>query len=199
MSTNSSQGMSGLTKFYLTIVVILILALVGLYLWKEVAVRGAALRYEAERAEIVERTRTALVDQTREMLRLSAVPLGWSVRTEMIKENYHQIDDYLQRFVKEPHVSRIALVNYEGSIQIATDKKLEGQRADSVFPRSILEVGKVTVHDEGTDEVLVAVPILSYDARLGTLVLAYSLSSVSDKLPAPAPEDEPAAAESTAE
>jgi hypothetical protein len=191
MSKNASQGMSGMTKFYLTIIAILVIALIAVFLWKEVAVRGVESRSEAERAGIVEQTRTALVDQTREMLRLSAVPLGWSVRAEMIKENYHQIDDYLQRFVKEPHVSRIALVDYEGSIQIATDKKLEGQRADSVFPSPILEVGQVTVHDEGTDEVFVAVPILSYDARLGTLVLAYSLSSVDGKLPEP-PAEEPA-------
>jgi len=185
MTKKASNGMSGMTKFYLTIIAILIVAVIVVFLWKEISVRGVSARYEEERAGIVEQTRTALVDQTREMLRLSAVPLGWSVRTEMIRENYHQIDDYMQRLVKEPHVNRIALVDYEGSILIATDKKLEGQKADSVFPSSILEVGKVTVHDEGTEEVLVAVPILSYDARLGTLVLAYSLASVNDKLPAP--------------
>jgi len=184
-----AKGMSWTTKFYLTIIAILVIALIAVFLWKEIAVRGAVARYEAERAGIVEQTRKALVDQTREMLRLSAIPLGWSVRTEMIKENYHQIDDYLQRFVKEPHVSRIAVVNYEGSIRIATDKKLEGQRAASVFPSSILEVGKVTVLDEGAGEVFVAVPILSYDARLGTLVLAYSLSSVDRKLPPPLAEE----------
>jgi hypothetical protein len=191
MNKKASKGMSGMTKFYLTIIAILVIAVIAVFLWKEISMRGVASRYEAERSEIAEQTRAALVDQTREMLRLSAVPLGWSVRTEMIKENYHQIDDYMQRFVKEPHVSRVVLVNYEGSIQIATDKKLEGQRADSVFPSAILEVGKVTVHDEGTEEVLVAVPILSYDARLGTLVLAYSLSSITDKLPSPPPPEEP--------
>jgi len=190
MSKNAPKGMSGMTKFYLTIIVILIVAVIVVFFWKELAVRRAVAHYEEERAGIVEQTRTALVDQTREMLRLSAIPLGWSVRTEMIKENYHQIDDYMQRFVKEPHVSRIALVDYEGSIQIATDKKLEGQRADSAFPSVLLEVGKVTVHDEGTDEVFVAVPILSYDARLGTLVLAYSLSSVNSKLPPPPLEEQ---------
>jgi hypothetical protein len=136
MSKSAPKGMSGMTKFYLTIILILIVAVIVVFFWKELAVRRAVAQYEEERAGIVEQTRTALVDQTREMLRLSAVPLGWSVRTEMIKENYHQIDDYMQRFVKEPHVSRIALVNYEGSIQIATDKKAPIRPSPRPFSKS---------------------------------------------------------------
>ena len=184
MNKKAAKGMSGASKFFLVVIVLLVIALGVIYVWKELAVRGIEGRYEERHARLTEQTRGALVDQTREMLMLSALPLSWSVRAEMIKENYHQIDDYLQRFVKEPHVNRVVLVNHEGTVQIATDKKLEGQAAGSVFPSGVLEVSQAKVIEpEGGGEFLAAVPILSYDARLGTLVVAYSTASIDDKVP----------------
>jgi hypothetical protein len=186
MSKKPPQGISATTKFFLGVIVLLVIALAVVYGWKVLAVRGASEALEVELARLTEQTRGALVDQTREMLMLSAVPLSWSVRTEMIKENYDQIDDYMQRFVKEPHVNLVVLVNHEGSVQIATDKKLEGQAAHTVFPPGVLEVSRATVIEpEDSGEILAAVPILSYDARLGTLVVVYSMGSIDSKLAAP--------------
>ena len=188
MSKKPPQGMSAVNKFFLAVIAMFVIALGVVYVWKVLAVRGAHAELETELAQMTERTRGALIEQTREMLMLSAVPLSWSVRTEMIKENYHQIDDYMQRFVKEPYVNRVVLVDHEGSIQLATDKKLEGQAGGDVFPPGVLEVTKATVIEPpDSGEFLAAVPILSYDARLGTLVVVYSASSIESKLAAPPP------------
>ena len=183
MNKKPPKGMSASTKFFLTVIVVLVIALGVVYVWKVLAVRGASQELEAELERLTGQTRSALVDQTREMLLLSAVPLSWSVRTEMIKENFDQIDDYMQRYVKEPNVARVVLINHEGSVQIATDKKLEGQAADAVFPPGVLEVSKATVIEPAdSGEMLAAIPILSYDARLGTLVVVYSMDSIDSKL-----------------
>ncbi len=57
---------------------------------------------------------------------------------------------------------------------------------ETVFPPGVLEVSKATVIEpEDGGEILAAVPILSYDARLGTLVVVYSMGSIDSKLAAP--------------
>ena len=177
MSETRSKGMSTASKVWLAIVVILILVIVGLYVSNYLAARDANRRLQETETSLEAQAHAALVEQAHEMLRLSAVPLSWAVRSEMMRGNTAQIDDYLQRFVKEPNVSRIALV-VDGSIQIATDKKLEDQNASEVFPIEALEVDEATVVDSNSGEVFLAVPVVGLDERLGTLILVYSRANI---------------------
>jgi hypothetical protein len=184
------KGMSGITKTYLTIIAILILAIVVLYVSNYLTERGADERMQAMQGEWSAMTNQALVDQAHEMLRLSAVPLSWAIRSEMMRDNLAQIDDYMQRFVKEPNINRIALV-VDDRIQVATDKKLEEQEAGQVFPMEALDVDSAAVVDDGSGEIFLAVPVVGFDERLGTLIVVYSREAIDSRFPAPAkdPED----------
>jgi hypothetical protein len=198
MGESMETGLSGRSKAFLTVIAILVLIILVLYIWKGVAVGRVEERLEAQKAESTERLRDALALQTQETLRLSAVPLGWAVRTALLKDNFEQADNYMQRLVKEPHVTRIVLVGQDGNVTLATDKKLEGQAASGLFSAGALRVSEATVLDEGEGEILLAIPVVSYDARLGTLILGYSRDSIESKVTAavePAeeePEEEPA-------
>jgi hypothetical protein len=185
MSETKPKGMSALSKTYLTIIAILIIAIVVLYVSNRFNVRGADKHMEAMQGEWSGMTHRALVDQAHEMLRLSAVPLAWAVRSEMMDGTpTTRVDDYLQRFVKEPDIKRVALV-IDGSIEVATDKKLEEQDAAQVFPMEALDVDSAAVIDDGSGEIFLAVPVVSLDARLGTLIVVYSRESIDSRFPAP--------------
>lgn len=164
----------------------LILALVlvggGIYGWKQLAVARLQDRVDEERETCVERVGTLLAGQTEELLRLSALPLGWAVRSEMLKENFEQIDAYLQRFVKEDHVERVAVAGADGNLVLATDKKLEGDLAERTYPAEALAANDATVVRRDDGGFLVAVPVVSYDARLGTLLVDYAPDGIEAKV-----------------
>jgi hypothetical protein len=170
----------------LYLILFLVAVILAVYVWKVFAVRSVRGEMDAQRVELVDASRRALTVQTAEMLRLAAIPLAWAVRAEAIQENYEQIHDYFARFVKERFVTGIALVGADGTVRAATDKKLEGQPATGVFDPSLLHVQDVVVSDSGEGDIRVAIPILGYQARLGTLILSYSRDAIAERVPTPA-------------
>jgi len=154
-------------------IALLAVLLVGVLAWRALSIRGLHGQMEAQRSELEEGRRRELATQAGAMLRLAALPLGWAVRAEMIKENFDQIDDYFRLFVKEPGVERLLLVGKDGQIRVATDKKLEGQAAAPLVSAPILEAVEVVL-EESAHSTRVAVPIMALDSRVGVMVLDYS-------------------------
>jgi len=106
------------------------------------------------------------------MLRLTARPLAWAVRAEIMRNNLGQVDDYLTDFVREPRVARVLLIGKAGTVELATDRKLLTTPAENVVSRAVLETADVLV-EQSKSTVRLAVPIMSFDERLGVLVVDY--------------------------
>jgi Arc/MetJ family transcription regulator len=153
-------------------VALLALLLVGAYVWKVVAVRALEARLLSERGESSEAKRQALSVQARDLLRLTARPLAWAVRAEMLRGNLDAVDDYFREFVRERGVTSLLLVGKDGRIALATNRKLETQPAETVVSKALLEASDVTSEESGTSFRL-AVPIMGLDSRLGLLVVDY--------------------------
>lgn len=158
---------------WLGIVAVLVAAIVAIYIWKLVAVSDVRGEMTAVRDSLHARAVRALDDRTQELLRLSAVPLGWAVRSEMLRRNYEQANAFLTEFVQEPGVERVVLGVPRDSILLATDKSLEGARFSSHFPAELLRrtEAEVAAADEGGYRI--AVPILGPTRSLGVLVAIY--------------------------
>jgi len=167
------------------LVALLILLPLGVYAWRALTVRSMAQRMEAQKTEMVEARRAALKLQARDMLRLAARPLGWAVRTEMLRNNLGPVDDYIRQFVREPGVRSLILVGKDGRILLASDRKLETQSADPLVSKAIREATDVVVEEAG-DFIRLGVPVMGFDDRMGVLVVDYAP-------PAPAPQDQPPA------
>jgi hypothetical protein len=163
---------------YATGGVIATLALValGIYAWNFVTVGRLRAGFEAERARSSTAQKQALTGQARALLRLSARPLAWSVRGELLRGNLGQIDDYFREFVRERGVSSLLLVDKDGRIALATNRKLETQPADSVLSKALLESPDVAFEEAGT-ALRMAVPVMGFDRRLGTLVVDYDTTA----------------------
>jgi hypothetical protein len=150
-------------------VVLLIFALAGTYVWKNIAVSRA-------RAELAQRATTVLVEQNRSSLRLATIPLVWVVRNEMMRGSFDQLNQYLAEFVKEPNMKEILVTRLDGRIVAATNKKREGTPVTSAFPVDMLRVEAITVTTLENGDLLVVAPVLGLNARLGTLILVASPS-----------------------
>ncbi len=130
----------------------------------------------AERAAADSTRRQAMSGQARDLLRLSARPLAWSVRAEMLRGNLGQVDDYFRELVRERPVSSLMLVDKDGRVALATNRKLETQPAEPLVSKALLESADVAVEESGTT-LRMAVPVMGFDRRLGTLVVDYDLQA----------------------
>lgn len=158
-------------------VLLLLLALVLTYLWKDIAVSRA-------KAGLTRQAAMVIAAQHESWLRVAAVPLVWTVRGEMLRGNHDQINQYLVLFVREPNMKEVLVARADGRIVAATDKKREGMLVTDLFPPEMQKVDTITVTGRPDGTYLVAAPILGLSDKLGVLILraappAYSLETIS--------------------
>jgi len=176
-----NEPAKGRTGLYVASALIVLLG--GVYGWKVLAVRSVERAMEAQRAGHVVQLRQALTRETSEMLRLTGLPLGWAVRAAVLKDDYDQVNDYFNRFVKEPFISLVAYVRIDGAIMAATDKKMEGQPAAAYYDTALFGADEVRVVDRGGGDILLVVPVMGFDSRLGTLVVSYARKAIDSRMP----------------
>ena len=157
---------------------VFVVLLIGVFVWKSNAVRNMEKRMEAQRAKLVEKSQQVITSKTHELLRLTTIPLVWVVRKEMIMENYNQINEYLNRFVKEPTIKQILVVKSDGTIAVATDKKIEGAPFSSLFPQNLIEQNEISISDDGKGNIRVVAPIMGLNTKLGLLIMMYEAGKI---------------------
>lgn len=157
-------------QWRLIIILVLTLTVAGMYVWKNMAVKSAE-------AHLTEQATRIITDQNKMFLRLAVVPLVWAVRSEMIRENYDQINQYLNQFVKEQNMKEIVVAKPDGTIVVATNKKLEGKSIDGAFPSSVLQEDKTTVSTLENGDIMVVSPVMGLSTQVGVLILLYTPAS----------------------
>jgi len=152
---------------------VLVLVIVGLYSWKSFEISGIREEGIAARVQVVDASRAVINVKTKELLRLSAVPLAWAVRTSFMQENYDQINAYISQLVREPNIMSVNVARTDGTIIASTNKKLEGETLWSMYPRSAMEYNAVTL-EEKDGQIVAFVPLFGLDSRLGLLTYVYN-------------------------
>lgn len=156
------KNTTGSRKIYLYIIGILVVMVAVMFLWKVLAVRSVEKKSEQ-----------IIAGKTEELLRLTAVPFAWTIRKEMQKEDYDQINEYLTSFIKEPHIKMALVVKVDGTIAAATDKKLEGKQFSSFYPSELLTPNDVRISKDKDGNILLVGPLMGLNARLGTSLIVY--------------------------
>jgi hypothetical protein len=141
-------------------VLLLLLTIAGTYLWKNIAVARA----KAQAAVVIGK-------QGEVYLRLVAVPLVWTVRSEMLRGNYDQINQYLAQFVREPNMKEVLVARIDGKIIAATNKQREGAPLADLFPPEVQQVETITVKTEPDGTMQVTAPVMGLNEKLGILIL----------------------------
>ena len=163
-------------QWRLIIILLLVIAVAGMYVWKNVAVNRATV-------QLTEKAGRIITDQNKMFLRLAVVPLVWAVRSEMIRENYDQINQYLNQFVKEQNMKEIVVAKPDGAIVVATNKKFEGKPVTDIFPASVLQEDKLTVSSLENGDIMVASPVMGLSTKVGVLILLYTPASYNLQAP----------------
>ena len=161
------------SKKYFYVIIALLVALAGMFIWKTVAEKNMQKQQESRRLQWVEITRQTITENTRQFLRLAAIPLVWAIKAEMLKENYEQINEFLVQFVKEPHIKQILVAKIDGMVVVATDKKLEGAAFSSLYPGEYLEKNETMVADDEKGNIFIVSPIMAFNRKLGIFFMVY--------------------------
>ncbi len=166
--TSSKAEKRGFIKKYpvITAVLIALLALVIVYLWKD-------MQGKRERKAVIEQATIQLQNTNKEMLVLLCKPLVWNIRAELLRENLEQVVLFTNDMVKEKNLEAIHLIKPSGEFMLSTNKKLEGQLAAGVFDADILDSDSTLVKSTANGELIAASPVMGYDKKLCTLVLQY--------------------------
>lgn len=161
-------------RLWLGLVAVLILVAGGLYVWKLVAVNQVEGAMEAQRDSLVGAAQERLDARTEDLLRLSAVPLGYAVRQPVLDGNFELVDQYLSGLVQEPGVRQALVVDRSDSILVATNRNMRGKRlAATTLPDGLLPTSETTVREGADGSYYAAVPLTGINRSVGTLIVEY--------------------------
>lgn len=173
-------------KKYFYVIGALIILLFLTYLWKVIAVNNVEKQMESRQIQLVQKSHQEITEKTRYFLRLTTNTFVWALRKEMLRENYEQINEYLVQFVKEPNIKQILVVKTDGTVAVATDKKLEGVSFSTLYPGRYEEATETVVADDEHGNILIASPIMGLNRKLGIVFLVYE----HEKMPVPVTQEQ---------
>jgi len=101
----------------------------------------------------------------------------------MIRNNYDQINQYLNQFVKEKNMKEIIVAKPDGTIVVATNKKREGTSVTSAFPPAVLQEDKTTVTTLENGDLMVVSPVMGLSTKQGILILLSTPPSYTLQIP----------------
>lgn len=144
-----------------------LIAVAAMYFWKDIQGRK-------QKAAVEKMASQQLLQNNHEMLRLLAIPMVWSIRSEMLRGNLEQVNIFTKDLVKEKNFQFIHLVDPGGKIILSTDKKLEGQMAIGMFDPALVQTDSIKIVNTNNEMLTLAVPVMGYDKQLALLIIKYT-------------------------
>jgi hypothetical protein len=126
-------------------------------------------QFDNDRQALLGQLRTRAGEASEASLREFGTALAWAVRGEMIRNNLDQIDQFFTEIVKLPGTERVLLAGADGKVVVSTDRLHLGVEASTVVPPEALALPQVTVRSEADGTVLLVVPVMGLNDRLGTV------------------------------
>ena len=145
--------------------------------------RSIRAERDAERAHLAmqeSRIRDAAVARVSEMIELFSMPLAWAVRSEAIREDYDQIEEYMLQLIKQRSIRAVVYVGKDGYVQLATDRKFQGEPVQSLYGQ--LTAAAETKLESTEEDLRLMVPVLGDNERLGSLVVVFTRSALLETL-----------------
>lgn len=149
-------------RFLLTINFLVIASLAGGIFWT---------RYQGEQKQqqFTERAEIQYIDMQRQEMKLFALPLAWSVRKELMRFNYEQIDEYFNALIKRKGFGLIMLVDPSGTIKVSTDRKLQGSPFSRSYPGMNLGSSELVFYPVQKGKSMLLVPVMGLNEKIGTI------------------------------
>ncbi|MDZ4204270.1 MAG: hypothetical protein U1C46_05570 [Bacteroidales bacterium] len=179
METNqsdSNQPIAGEVKenkfrnfiFKHKVAVIFILIAIAVFIWAQVKICNMEKNFSKQKSEIINNYEIKIDSLNLATWQLTSKVFSWAIRSELIRENIEQVNQFFLSFIKEPNITKIQLINPEDSfILISSDKKDEGQLASE--PIMLLTDKMATYKDSLLIKTIT--PIMGLNSKIGILVI----------------------------
>jgi hypothetical protein len=143
----------------------------AMYLWRVgslLRARRAARRSEEEAVASLQHHVDVAVAEFGE---LAAVTMEWAVRAELIRDDVEDVQEYMQRLVKRPHIRRALVAKADGTVVGSGDRAQRGQAIAKLVPELPADLSKLQSIQTADNRTLFVVPVMGLESRLGMLVL----------------------------
>lgn len=175
---NTQADSTSMTKAKKTILIIVVVALVllaAIWIWKEVQIRNVQSRAKQDQEALKVQATKVIARSHEEHLKLLAKPFVWALRTEMMQGNMNQVNLYLNDMVKEKNIQRIVIADTKGLIVASTNKKDEGKPFSTISKAEYMAGNNTTINNNNDSIIVMSSPIMGFNSRLGTLMIAYKI------------------------
>jgi len=152
------------------VTVFLLLVILGVFSWGSFKNYRLKAQFEKNKMEIEIRDAIRLDSIKSASYELSTKVFSWAIRSEMLRNNTEQVDQFFLSFIKEPNVRKIQLLNPDtGKVLLSTDKKEEGQVLSQL--EGLKTDSLTAVRAEGSLKVYS--PIMGLNTKLGLLIVEF--------------------------
>jgi hypothetical protein len=131
---NNQKQFLNRAKYYLGLILIIVIILI----WHYSKMHFYEKSTENEKLAITNKYELKIDSLNAVHLQLTAKALSWAIRSELIRGNKDQINQFFNEFIKTPGILKLQLITTENStIEISTDKKDVGtQNVDYINIKS---------------------------------------------------------------
>jgi len=139
------------------------------WLWKDI--EGSV-----EQKRLIKAANEQLQTNQDAALKLLAKPMVWSIRAEWMRGNKEQVELMLVDVIKGSDLLYLHFLDMSGKVIVSTDKRLEGLTLEDPAVNAALNTDTTVLlpKDKKTEATVLVAPVMGYDRRLGTLVMAGS-------------------------
>lgn len=164
-ANNKPKNFLNRAKYYLGLILIIVIILI----WHFSKMHFLDKITEKEKLEIVTKYGIKLDSMNSVSLLHTAKAFSWAIRSELLRGNKDQINQYFNEFIKTPGILKLQLINSENSvIEISTDKKDEGTKNFDYINIKGQEI------IPGLPELRIVTPIAGMNNNIGVFVLEAS-------------------------
>jgi C4-dicarboxylate-specific signal transduction histidine kinase len=160
---------------YQTVIVIIIISLlVALYIWDRAEDTRIEKKHKAEIENIKTRAGNTISDNNLNNIKTLTRVFSWAVRSEMLRNNMEQVDNYMTDLVKTADLNDISVIKTDGIVILSTNKKYEGNTYPGFVASELNKINETVSKDDKNGNIMSICPIIGLDSRLGTVVITYT-------------------------
>jgi hypothetical protein len=149
-------------KYYVGLILIIFIILI----WQAIKVHNLETSYAKKKSELISSYELKLDNLNMDRMKLTAKTFSWAIRSELMRENKEQINQYFNEFIKTPDIIKLQLINPDNStIEIATDKKDEGIKNSDYG-----NIKKQVINSDAS-EFRIVTPITGLNKKIGIFVI----------------------------
>ncbi len=172
--TASGKKLSAQAIVSIIILVLMIIIPLVIYLWKQSEINNIRKDCDKRILEITaQANKTVEENNSKNMDMLTRVFL-WAVRSELLRNNLEQIEQYMTDLVKSADLNNISLIKADGIVILSTDKKYEGNAYPGTIAREFAQINSVITKTGENGDLISICPVMGLDNRLGTIVITHT-------------------------